>query len=215
MAISVFQIIGSSLLLSLVHAAIPNHWLPLVLLGKTENWTGRQLVVYTAIAGLAHTTSTVLIGILIGVIGVRLSQEYEPITRLVAPAILIALGAVYIAWDIRGRSQHQPQDDGLCINLPRAKTTVGILASLTVAMFFSPCIEIEAYYFTASGIGWLGIWIVSIIYVVVTVLGMIILATLGRSGIEKIQSHSLEQYEHTIIGAILMLLGLLAAVIPM
>lgn len=213
----IYQILSGSLLLSLIHAAIPNHWAPLVVIGKTENWTARQLAAYTAMAGFAHTASTVLIGIIVGVIGVRLSQHYALITRIVAPAILIALGVIYIAQDIRVQSKHghHHHHDHLHVKQPNSKTTVGILTSLTVAMFFSPCIEIEAYYFTASSIGWLGIWIVSAVYVAVTVLGMIILTSLGRKGIQKIKSHTLEHHERTITGAILIILGIMAAVVPL
>ncbi len=214
----VWTILSGSLLLSLIHAAIPNHWAPLVVIGKTENWTARQLAGYTAMAGFAHTASTVLIGIIVGVIGVRLAQNYALITRIVAPAILIALGVIYVVQNMRAQSQqvhHHHHHDHLHIKPPSAKTTVGILTSLAVAMFFSPCIEIEAYYFTASGIGWLGIWIVSAVYVVVTVLGMIVLTSLGRRGIEKIKSHTLEHHERTITGAILMVLGIFAAVVPL
>lgn len=69
-------ILFGSMFLSVIHASIPNHWTPLVVLGKAEKWTPRQLALYTAIAGFAHTASTVLVGIIVGVIGVQLSREY-------------------------------------------------------------------------------------------------------------------------------------------
>ncbi len=59
-----------SIILSVVHVAIPYHWVPLVVLGKTEKWAARQLAVYTAIAGFVHTPSTVLDRLIVGVIGV-------------------------------------------------------------------------------------------------------------------------------------------------
>jgi nickel/cobalt exporter len=64
-------ILFGSLLLSAVHAAIPNHWAPLVMLGKTEKWTARQFAAYTAITGVAHTASTVLVGIVVGSVRYR------------------------------------------------------------------------------------------------------------------------------------------------
>lgn len=210
-----WTILFGSLLLSVIHAAIPNHWAPLVVFGKTEKWTTRQLAVYTAIAGFAHTASTVLVGIIVGVIGVQLSREYQLVTRIVAPLVLIALGVVYLVLDIRANKQHHRHHEHIHIKEPNKKTTLGILISLSVAMFFSPCIEIEAYYFTASGIGWIGIWIVSVVYVVVTVVGMVALTWLGRKGIEKVSSQMLEHHERAITGAVLILLGILGALIPL
>ncbi len=74
---SVWIILLGSFALSVVHAAIPNHWLPLVLLGKTEQWSNRQLAAFSAVTGLAHTLSTVFIGILVGALGVQLSRVYS------------------------------------------------------------------------------------------------------------------------------------------
>ena len=90
-----WTILMGSLLLRAIHASIPNHWVPLVVLGKTEKWTPRQTALYTTIAGIAHTASTVLVGIVIGVIGVQLSQAYQLVTRL------IALGVIYLIRDMR------------------------------------------------------------------------------------------------------------------
>jgi len=202
-----------SLLLSVIHAAIPNHWAPLVVLGKTEKWTARQLAVYTAIAGFAHTVSTVMVGIIVGVIGVQLSREYQFVTRIVAPLVLIALGAAYLVLDIRSNKQHHQHHEHIHVDEPNKKMTLGILISLSVAMFFTPCIEIEAYYFTASGLGWIGIWTVSIVYTVVTVAGMVMLTWLGRKGIEKVSSHTLEHHERAITGTVLILLGIAGVLI--
>ena len=77
-------------------------------------------------------------------------------------------------------------------------------------MFFSPCIEIEAYYFNAGLLGWAGIWIVSVIYLLVTVLGMVLLVDLGLRGAKKIRSHFLDHHEKMITGIVLVVLGIVA-----
>ena len=63
-----WQLFFGSILLSLVHAAIPNHWLPVVAIGKAENWSQRETLLVAGISGFAHTLSTVLVGITIGII---------------------------------------------------------------------------------------------------------------------------------------------------
>ena len=67
------QIIVGAFLLSIIHAAIPNHWIPLVALSKSENWNEKSTMGFTAIAGFAHTLSTVIIGIIVGFFGYKLS----------------------------------------------------------------------------------------------------------------------------------------------
>jgi hypothetical protein len=34
-----YSIIIGSLIISLLHAVIPNHWLPVIAIGKKEKWT--------------------------------------------------------------------------------------------------------------------------------------------------------------------------------
>jgi len=78
-------------------------------------------------------------------------------------------------------------------------------------MFFSPCVEIEAYYFTAGQFGWTGIMLLSAIYLFVTVLVMIIIVDLSRKSLDVLNKklHFLEHYEKLITGVILILLGVL------
>ncbi|MBN8836214.1 MAG: hypothetical protein J0I09_03065 [Sphingobacteriia bacterium] len=39
-----YSIIAGTILLALVHALIPNHWLPLVAVGKAEKWEKSELM---------------------------------------------------------------------------------------------------------------------------------------------------------------------------
>ena len=203
------QVIIGSLLLSVVHALIPNHWIPLVALGRTENWSKKETLLITAITGFAHTASTIIIGILVGFLGYELSTRYFSIISVVAPTILIVLGIVYLIADFSGGHHHHHGHIKQRNNSSNI-SKLSIVASLCVAMFFSPCIEIEVYYFNAGILGWSGIWIVSVIYLVVTVLGMVLLVDLGLRGAKKIRSHFLDHHEKMITGIVLIVLGIVA-----
>ena len=201
------QILIGSLVLSIIHASIPNHWIPLVVIGKAENWTRKETLWVTAITGSAHTVSTILVGIIVGLVGYRLFSSYEFVTRTVAPSILVILGLIYVIIGLKNSHHHHAPTK---INLAHSKSKIALITSLCVAMFLSPCIEIEAYYFTAGLLGWPGIAGVSIIYLIVTVLGMVLLVDLGRKGVEKMKWHFLEHHEKKITGAVLIVLGIFA-----
>ncbi len=203
-----YQIFIGSVALSIVHASIPNHWLPLIALGKAEKWTGKETLTVTAITGFAHTLSTVLIGIVVGLIGHKLSESYRLITTIAAPIILIALGSIYLFIDIRQNNHHNRHID--IDNAIKKKTKTAIIISLAIGMFFSPCIEIEAYYFVASSLGWLGILTVSSVYLFVTLGGMLLLVYLASRGIEKLKWHFLEHHEKLVTGILLIVLGIVA-----
>ncbi|MCH7619548.1 MAG: hypothetical protein IH880_07260 [Candidatus Marinimicrobia bacterium] len=201
-----FQVFLGSFLLSIIHASIPNHWLPLVAISSSEKWTRRETLIATALAGFAHTASTILIGILVGLLGYKLSESYEPIVRVAAPVVLISLGLLYLFMDLRHTHTHT---HGIKSSGKRG-SKAAIIGSLSFAMFFSPCIEIEAYYFSAGLIGWSGIFIVSVVYLIVTVLGMLILVDVGLRGVKKLNWHFLEHHEKRVTGTVLILLGILA-----
>jgi putative Mn2+ efflux pump MntP len=202
-----WQLILGSILLSLVHAAIPNHWLPVVAIGKAEHWSQRESLFVAGISGFAHTLSTVLIGITIGFIGHRLNESYTFISEKVAPSLLILLGVIYIIID---RLNHHKHNHGINHGISKSRSKTAIIASLAFAMFLSPCIEVEAYYFQAGAAGWQGILMVSTIYVLITISGMLLLVYLGNKGVASIRSHFLDHHEKLLSGIVLILLGIFA-----
>src|SRR5437763_403553 len=101
-----YQIFIGSLILSTIHALIPNHWLPLIAIGKTEKWTLTRTLWATVITGVAHTLSTIIIGVVVGLIGYELAARYAEISETIAPAILIVLGAIYIFRDFKSHHHH-------------------------------------------------------------------------------------------------------------
>ncbi len=209
---SLYQIFIGSFLLSIVHASIPNHWLSVVAISRTENWSISEAMSVTAIAGTAHILSTLIVGIIIGIFGYTLSSSYEFITRVAAPLVLLILGLIYILADIRENREHHHHEH---INTEKIikdknKNKTAIITSLAVAMFFSPCIEIEAYYFTASTAGWVGIGIVSIVYFFVTLAGMLLLVNLTMRGTQKINLHFMDHHSRLVSGIVLILLGIVS-----
>ena len=201
------QVFLASLLLSVIHASIPNHWLPLIAIGKTEKWSQREMFRATIITGFAHTLSTVLIGIIVGVIGYKLSSSYDIISGTVAPAILVAIGIIYIILDFKHHHHHHEINPALIGS--SKKSTWALLSSLSLGMFLTPCIEIEAYYFQASTIGWAGIWIVSAVYTFITLGVMLLLVYLGIRGVKHLESHYMEHHSKRVTGIVLILVGAL------
>ena len=204
-----WQIFVGSLMLGLIHPLFPNHWLPLIAISKTEKWTNKESIFATLITGFSHTMSTIIIGIIVGFVGIKLSENYSYITHMAAPIILISIGLIYIALDFKSKHHHLHFDID-SKKLKTKKTKTAVLISLCIGMFFSPCFEIEAYYFQAATKGWLGILTVSLVYLIVTLTMMVGLVYLGMKGINKLKSDFLDHHEKLISGIILIFLGLLA-----
>jgi hypothetical protein len=194
------------MVLSIVHFLIPNHWLPLVSISQSERWSLSETLNITVLTALAHTLSTISLGIVIGIIGLRLSDRYSAFTDVAAPLILVGMGFIYFGMDLRSsQHEHFPNQTSL-----GRKSKIAIIASLCIAMFFSPCFEIETYFLAAGSFGWQGIGIISIVYLLVTITGITIMVWAGYRGAQRFQWHWLECHEKKVTGSILILLGIVS-----
>ena len=196
-------LITGSLVLSVLHALIPNHWLPVLAVSRKENWTIAETTSITLISGLAHALSTVLIGLIIGLLGVQLAEHVSHFSHLIAPVILICLGIFYIYQ--HHRHKHFSIDAG-GTRLSKNRIVLG----LVIAMFFSPCFEIEAYFLMAGAHGWHQVIILAVVYTVVTVSGMVIWIRLAYKGIFRLNWHTLEHNAGIVTGVTLVLTGIVS-----
>ena len=203
------QILLGSLLLSAIHALIPNHWIPLVAIGRAEGWSRSETLTFTGITGLAHVTSTILIGVVAGLLGHELSTRYAAVASVVAPAVLIGLGVVYLVLEVAGRRhQHHHFADpgarkqGLAVLARRISLRRHVLLSLPRDRGVLLHRRRSRMARESST--------VSLVYLVVTVAGMVVLVDLGLKGAARIQSHFLEHHEKAVTGLLLIALGALA-----
>ena len=90
-----YQLFISVLAISILHAILPNHWLPVVAISRQLGWNGRKTALVTMLAALAHSLSTVIIGILLAFGGMTLNKVL-PYFHIVAASILILLGLLFV-----------------------------------------------------------------------------------------------------------------------
>jgi nickel/cobalt transporter (NicO) family protein len=197
------QILTGSILISLLHAVIPNHWLPVLAIGRKEGWSLAETTRITFIAGLSHVISTVLIGILLGLIGEELADHLDSFTHVIAPAILILLGFFFIRQHYK---HHHFQVDKEKIE---KKTKRSIITALVIAMFLSPCMEIEAYFLLAGTKGWQVMALIAIMYSVITIAGMLIWVRIVYKGLLKLNWHKWEHNAGIITGLTLIITGII------
>ncbi len=193
-----------SLIISLLHAVIPNHWLPVLAIAKKEGWSLAVTSRITFIAGMAHVISTVLIGVLLGIIGGELTEHIEDFTRVVAPSILILMGLYFLRQHYRHHHFHLEQD------AIKRKSKGTIIWTLIIAMFLSPCMEIEAYFLLAGSKGWYMMAAIAVIYSFISIAGMLIWVRIVYKGLLKLNWHKWEHNAGIITGLVLILTGVIS-----
>ena len=198
------SIITGSLIISLLHALIPNHWLPVLAIGKKEGWTLGETSRITLISGLSHVVSTVIIGLLLGLIGEELAEHLDDFTHVIAPSILILLGLYFIRQHYKHHHFHVEKK-----NLEK-KTKSSIITALVIAMFLSPCMEIEAYFLLAGTKGWYMMVSIAIMYSVITITGMLVWVRIVYKGLLKLNWHKWEHNAGIITGLTLVITGIIS-----
>ena len=198
-----YSIISGALIISLLHAIIPNHWLPVIAIGRKEGWTTAEVTKVTFICALAHGISTIFIGIVLGFLGAKLGSALTHFTNIIAPIILIVIGLIFIYRHHRHKHFHI---DG---ELKKKKTKAAIITALVIAMFLSPCMEIEAYFLLAgTQATWL-VWFIALLYLLITTTGMVLLVRFAYKGLLKLNWHSLEHNAGIITGLTLVATGVI------
>ena len=198
------SIITGSIIISLLHALIPNHWLPVLAIGRKEGWSLAETSRITFIAGAAHVISTVLIGILLGLIGKELTNHIDQFTRVIAPSILILMGFYFVRQHYKHHHFHVGKD------LSQKKTKSSIITALVVAMFLSPCMEIEAYFLLAGTKGWYMMAMIALMYSVITIAGMLLWVRIVYKGLLKLNWHKWEHNAGIITGLTLIITGIIS-----
>jgi len=199
-----FSIISGSLIISLLHAVIPNHWLPIIAIGRKEQWTIAEVTKVTFACAMAHGISTILIGVVLGFLGAKLDANVTSFTNIISPIVLIAMGLIFIYRHHRHKHFHITED------IKKKKTKTAIITALVIAMFFSPCMEIEAYFLLAgTHAQWLVVFI-ALMYLMITTTGMVLLVRYAYKGLLKLNWHSIEHNAGIITGVTLVATGIIS-----
>lgn len=195
------ELLTGALLLSLLHATIPNHWAPVLAVARAEGWPVRRAVGVTAVAGLAHVLSTVLIGVVLGLLGWRLSDRFAQAAGWVAPLLLIGIGLLYA---FSGSGHTHPDPSPLPPRRPRRRVVLGLAAT----MFLAPCLEIQTFFLAAGTHGPAALALLMGVYLLASVSAMCALVALASRGLRRLNLDGLAHHERRLTGAVLVLVGI-------
>ena len=193
------QYIVATILLALIHGSIPNHWLPFIALSRAEKWSTKKLIMIISIGAIFHSLSTAILGFFISYFGYYISSISQ-LEKILPTFFMVFLGMIYLIID------HQEH-----YNDPLKKKSINPIFSvmlLYLGMFFSPCLEIEAIYFSVGRYGLTSFVLISLIYTIITLVSMLTFSYLAYKGLLKYFPKILEKYAKRMIGLVLIILGI-------
>jgi nickel/cobalt exporter len=94
------------------HAVLPDHWVPLAVVGRTQRYPLSKVARLSALAGAAHVLVSVILGAVIVLIGLEFRSTIEHAQDDIVGGLLIATGLAFVVLDAAGRGhQHSHEHE--------------------------------------------------------------------------------------------------------
>ncbi|MFZ0040797.1 MAG: hypothetical protein WAK93_05785 [Solirubrobacteraceae bacterium] len=92
------------------HAILPDHWVPLAVLGRTNRYPLSRVARLSALAGVAHVLLSIVLGTVVIVIGLSFRSVVEGAEDTIVGCLLIATGVGFIIVELTGHGHHHSHD---------------------------------------------------------------------------------------------------------
>jgi nickel/cobalt exporter len=197
---------------AIVHALIPDHWLPFVLLARNQGWSRRRLTILVALAGLLHVSVSIILALVAIVVGRVLDFP--------AGWFLVIFGIAYgLLAHLRERRAHRapaaapgaPGDHVHAHGHLLERWFHGALSGpgLVAVIGISPCALLVPVLFAASSTGAVAMFAAALGFVACTLATMVGVALFAHHGMRRFDLPLFARYGDLASGALIAAIGLL------
>jgi hypothetical protein len=193
-----------------LHSLAPDHWLPFAALARAQGWSAARTARVTALCGLGHVTSSVLLGLLGLAFGVGLFEAFGQRLETMAGVLLAGFGLVYGAWGLRQAAgerfhghAHAHYDH---VHAPGTMTT----GSLFLLFSADPCVAVIPLLAAAASRGAAAATTVVLVFEVATIGTMVGIVLAARAGVTAFRVPWLDRWGHAAAGGLIAALGIAA-----
>ena len=94
------------------HAVLPDHWVPLAVVGRTRRYPLTKVARLSGLAGVAHVLVSVVLGAVIVAVGLQLRSTVEHAQDAIVGSLLIATGVLFLGLELTGHGHgHHHEHD--------------------------------------------------------------------------------------------------------
>lgn len=207
----VLSLLGGGFVAAALHAALPMHWLPFVLVGRAQGWGLKRVAMVALVAALAHVLTTALVGGAVAVAGVALDRWVHGVLPHLSSALLFLFGAFYLAryWhrttvpDCKGCEHDEPKVSDRAAFWGLIALVAASPGEVLLPLYLSTAAHGPAVFLAlTAGIA------------VGTAVGMVALTSLAMAGYSILRLERWARYEGVVLGASLIVLGFVMAFHP-
>lgn len=203
------SLLGGGFVAAFLHAALPTHWLPFVLVGRAQKWTLGKTLGAVATAGLAHIATTAVLGGLLVAAGLALDKWIAGIMPHLSALLLFGFGSFYL---IRATVRRPAPVTATGHVMELAEPTVSHAAAfwgLVAMLAISPGEVLLPIYLSSAREGVAALGLLTVAFAAGTIIGMGVFTGLARAGASMLRLERWARYEGAILGLALLALALL------
>jgi nickel/cobalt transporter (NicO) family protein len=204
------------------HAVLPDHWVPLAVLGRARRYPLSRVARLSGLAGVAHVLVSIVLGGVIIAVGLQFRSAVQSAEDTIVGAILIATGLGFAILELTGHGHHHDDADAghahtdaehAHTHSPDDLRGSGLRGLAAVMVPFgataSPDLTILPVFLAAAAVGVATAIGTLVIFGAVTI-GTIVGLTLAaaRTGYE-IRAQWLERWGNVLTALVLIVIGLL------
>ena len=72
-----FLLMAATVVLAVVHSILPDHWVPLAVVGRTQRWGLGRVARVSALAASGHVVASLVLAGIVALIGLQFRQQIE------------------------------------------------------------------------------------------------------------------------------------------
>lgn len=88
------------------HAVMPDHWVPLAVLGRARRYPMSRIAKLSTLAGIAHVLVSILLGGIIIAVGLQFRSAVESAENAIIGGLLVATGVGFALLELTGHGHH-------------------------------------------------------------------------------------------------------------
>jgi hypothetical protein len=191
------------------HAVLPDHWVPLAVVGRARRYSLARIARLSSLAGVAHVLVSLLLGAVIVVVGLQFRSRIEDVQNTVVGLLLIATGVAFAAFELTGRGHGHPHPHRHEHDRMRGRSRVHALAGIMVPFgaAASPDLTVLPVFLAAATAGTgaaIGSLLVFALVTVATIVGLTVAAAAGGY---QLRGRWLDRWGNAFTAAVLIAIG--------
>ena len=110
---SLLLLLGAAATVAILHSILPDHWVPLAVVARTQRWNVGRVARVSLLASLGHVVASLVLGGIIALIGLQFQRQLDTQQGHIIGGILILTGIGFLLWGLfSGGHGHSHSGEG-------------------------------------------------------------------------------------------------------